>query len=51
MEDLLDRDILRERIARALPDKNLLLANLGADTFEVEPLVDEAYGGVEVHGR
>ncbi len=44
MEDLLDRDILRERIARALPDKNLLLANLGADTFEVEPLVDEAAG-------
>lgn len=44
MEDLLDRDILRERISRALPDKNLLLANLGADTFDVEPLVDEAAG-------
>src|SRR6478752_6947915 len=44
MEDLLDRDILRERISRALPDKNLLLANMEAETFEVEPLVDEAAG-------
>ena len=42
MEDLLDRDILRERIGRALPDKNLLLTNMGADAFEVEPLVEEA---------
>jgi adenylosuccinate synthase len=41
MGDLLDRVVLRERIARALPDKNLLLASMGAATFEVEPLVDQ----------
>ena len=29
MEDLLDRGVLRERIARVLPDKNLLLASDG----------------------
>jgi adenylosuccinate synthase len=39
MEDLLDRDVLRERIIRALPDKNLLLEGMGGPTFEVEPLV------------
>jgi adenylosuccinate synthase len=44
MEDLLDRDILRERISRALPDKNLILENLGDRPFEVEPLVAEAAG-------
>ena len=33
MEDLLDRDVLRERIARALPDKNLLLAAMGGPTL------------------
>ncbi len=42
MEDLLDRAVLRERIARALPDKNLLLASMGAEVFEVEPLVEQA---------
>ncbi len=42
MEDLLDRAILRERIARALPDKNLLLGGMGAAGFEVVALVDEA---------
>ena len=42
MEDLLDRAVLRERISRALPDKNLLLANMGAETFEVDALVDQA---------
>jgi adenylosuccinate synthase len=42
MEDLLDRDLLRERISRALPDKNLLLASMGAETFEVDALVDQA---------
>jgi adenylosuccinate synthase len=42
MEDLLDREILRERIARALPDKNLILGGMSGPTFEVEPLVDEA---------
>jgi len=42
MEDLLDRGILRERIERALPDKNLVLAGMGAETFDVESLVEEA---------
>jgi adenylosuccinate synthase len=41
MEDLLDADILRERIGRALADKNLLLASMGAAVFEVEPLVEQ----------
>ncbi len=44
MEDLLDQVVLRERIERALPDKNRLLAGMGADTFEVHALVDEALG-------
>jgi adenylosuccinate synthase len=44
MEDLLDRAVLRERIARVLPDKNLLLGSMGADAFTVEDLVDEAAG-------
>jgi adenylosuccinate synthase len=39
MEDLVAEDRLRERITRALADKNLLLRNMGADAFEVEPLV------------
>ena len=42
MEDLLDRTVLRERIERALPDKNLLLASMGGERFDVEPLVEEA---------
>ena len=42
MEDLLDRDVLQERIARALPDKNLLLAGMDGPSFEVEPLVEQA---------
>jgi adenylosuccinate synthase len=41
MEDLVDADILRERIARALADKNLLLASMGAPVFEVESLVQQ----------
>jgi adenylosuccinate synthase len=44
MEDLLDRDVLRERIGRALPDKNVVLATMGAEGFEVEALVDLALG-------
>ncbi len=44
MEDLLDRALLRERIGLALADKNLLLASMGADPFEVEPLVELAAG-------
>jgi len=42
MEDLLDREVLRERISRVLPDKNLLLEGMGAPGFTVEPLVDQA---------
>ena len=42
MEDLLDREVLVERIGRALPDKNLILASMGADTFEVEAMVQQA---------
>jgi adenylosuccinate synthase len=44
MEDLLDRDVLRARLGRLLPDKNLLLGSMGADTFDVEPLVELAAG-------
>ncbi len=39
MEDLVAEERLRERITRALADKNLLLESMGADRFEVEPLV------------
>jgi len=42
MEDLLDREVLRERIGRALPDKNLLLESMGATGFTVDALVDQA---------
>ena len=42
MEDLLDPVVLRERIERALPDKNLLLGGMGGPTFEVDPLVEQA---------
>ena len=42
MEDLLDRAVLRERIGRVLPDKNLLLHSMGGEPFEVDALVDEA---------
>ena len=42
MEDLLDRAVLRERIGRVLPDKNLLLRSMGGEPFEVDALVDEA---------
>jgi adenylosuccinate synthase len=44
MEDLLDRVVLRERLERALPDKNLLLESMGADGFDADTLVDEALG-------
>ena len=44
MEDLLDPAVLRERIGRVLPDKNLLLESMGADPFDVETLVEEAAG-------
>ena len=42
MEDLLDPAVLRERIERVLPDKNLVLAGMGGATFEVDELVDAA---------
>src|SRR5512140_2838636 len=42
MEDLLDPAVLEARIERVLPDKNLVLASLGAETFEVAALVDQA---------
>ncbi len=42
MEDLLDRGVLRMRLARLLPDKNLLLGSMGAEAFEIESLVEKA---------
>ncbi|MEK6720321.1 MAG: adenylosuccinate synthase [Chloroflexota bacterium] len=44
MEDLLDEAVLRERIGRALPDKNQLLASLGEAAFELDRLVDLGLG-------
>ena len=44
MEDLLDREVLRERLERLLPDRNLLLRTMGGETFEVGDLVDRAAG-------
>jgi adenylosuccinate synthase len=44
MEDLLDRAVLRDRLERVLADKNLLLAAMGGERFEVEALVEEAAG-------
>jgi len=42
MEHLLDREMLRTRLERLLPDKNNLLASMGAATFEVAELVERA---------
>jgi adenylosuccinate synthase len=42
MEDLLDRAVLAERVERVLADKNLLLASMGGERFEVAPLVERA---------
>src|SRR6478752_3165923 len=44
IEDLLDAAVLRERIERALPDKNLVLGSMGAEPFEADALVAEALG-------
>ena len=44
MEDLLDRGVLRDRLQRLLPDKNLLLTAMGAEAFELDALVDTAAG-------
>jgi len=43
LEDLLDESALRTKLERLLPEKNAILAALGAEVrFEVEPLVDQA---------
>jgi adenylosuccinate synthase len=43
IEDLTDEGALRMKLERILPEKNALLAVLGAEAhFEVEPLVDQA---------
>jgi len=42
MEDLLDRGVLRTRLERLLPDKNVLLGSMGADAFDLDVLVDMA---------
>ncbi|HYK96627.1 MAG TPA: adenylosuccinate synthase [Candidatus Dormibacteraeota bacterium] len=42
MEDLLDRTVLRTRLSRLVPDKNLLLQSMGAAAFEVDALVEQA---------
>ncbi len=42
MEDLLDRGVLRTRLERLLPDKNVLLGSMGAGVFDLDPLVDMA---------
>jgi adenylosuccinate synthase len=42
MEDLLDRGMLRTRLERLLPDKNVLLAAMGAEPFDLDVLVDTA---------
>jgi adenylosuccinate synthase len=42
LEDLLDETVLRTRLERTVPEKNALLAALGAEArFEVEPLVEQ----------
>ena len=42
MEDLLDRAVLRARLERLLPDKNLLLGAMGAASFDLGTLIDTA---------
>jgi adenylosuccinate synthase len=43
LEDLLDEGSLRTKLERLLPEKNAILAALGAEArFEVEPLVEQA---------
>ncbi len=43
LEDLLDADAMRTKLARVLPEKNAVLAALGSsEQFEVEPLVEQA---------
>jgi adenylosuccinate synthase len=42
MEDLLDREVLRERLGRVLPDKNRILGAMGGEAFTIEGLADQA---------
>ena len=43
LEDLLDEAALRSKLARVLPEKNAVLAALGAEVrFEIDPLVGQA---------
>ena len=44
MEDLLERDVLRERLSRVLPDKNLLLGSHGLGPLSLDDLVEQAVG-------
>jgi adenylosuccinate synthase len=44
MGDLLDRGVVRARLEKVLPDKNLLLQSMGADGFELDDLVALAAG-------
>jgi adenylosuccinate synthase len=42
LEDLLDREVVRTRLGRLLPDKNLVLGSMGGETFDVDELVGRA---------
>jgi len=42
MEDLVDARVLRDRLERVLPDKNLILGSMDQPAFEVDGLVDQA---------
>ena len=42
MGDLLEPDLLRDRLAAALTEKNVLLATYGADAFALDDLLHEA---------
>jgi adenylosuccinate synthase len=44
MGDLVDRDLIRTRLDRVLPDKNLLLGSMGGEAFDVDSLVEKAAG-------
>jgi adenylosuccinate synthase len=44
MGDLLEREVMRQKLERVLPEKNAILSILhGMDQFEVEPLVEQAH--------
>src|SRR6476659_9498589 len=42
MDDLVDARVLRDRLERVLPDKNLILGSMDQPAFEVDGLVDQA---------